>query len=67
MPKKMTFKNSSETANDKGTFQEGSKMEKNKKLCVPLSGTLTRVDLNVPTQQYDYYKTLGEGWQLFLT
>ena len=42
-------------------------MEKNKKLCVPLSGTLTRVDLNVPTQQYDYYKTLGEGWQLFLT
>ena len=32
---------------------------------MPLSGTLTRVDLNVPSQQYDYYKTLGEGWQLF--
>ena len=32
---------------------------------MPLSGTLTRVDLNVPTQQYDNYKTLGEGWQLF--
>ena len=32
---------------------------------VPLSGTLTRVDLNVPTQQYDYCKTLGKGWQLF--
>ena len=36
MPKKMTFKNSSETANDKGTFQEGSKMEKNKKVCPSL-------------------------------
>ena len=32
---------------------------------MPLSGTLTWVDLNVPSQQYDYYKTLGEGWQLF--
>ena len=30
-----------------------------------VSGTLTRVDLNVPSQQYDYCKTLGEGWELF--
>ena len=36
MTKKMTFKSSSETANDKGTFQEESKMEKNKKVCPSL-------------------------------
>ena len=67
MPKKMTFKNSSETANDKGTFQEESKMEKNKKVCPSLGLSHGQTSTFQVNNMIITKPQVTEGWQLFLT